>query len=415
MNHAHTFKSQSALRGAKRLHQTAAALAAALLISACGGGGDAATTEGAGNANVVSSALAYTTGTVEGLGSVVVNGVRFDDSSARITDDAGRTVGPDQLTLGMRVEVLAPPAQTGADGVSRSAAQTVRYSSELDGPISELLPEGLVVLGHTVRYGSSTVFEDGRSLTLRVGQVVEVHGMRDAQGVVQASLIETEDDRDEEFKVVGTLTAVDAAQSAIWIDGVRVSYAGLTVVPEISVGQRVRVELVSATPNANGWVAKNLRVLQPLTAVNTQTPGTAASGVEVDVEGLITRLDSASRFVVAGVVVDASQVRALPTGLAAGDAVEVEGRLTEGVLLARQVERERQLDADDEGFEVEGAVTALDITAQTLVLRGITVAWGNARFEDGTAQQLAVGRRLDVKGTLSAEGSRLLATEIEFD
>jgi hypothetical protein len=114
-------------------------------------------------------------------------------------------------------------------------------------------------------------------------------------------------------------------------------------------------------------------------------------------------------------MVDASQVRNLPSALVVGDAVEVEGRLTEDTLLARQVEREQYLDADDKGFDIEGAVTAMDMTAQTLVLRGITVDWRNARFEDGTAQQLGVGRRLDVKGSLSGDGRTLVATEIEFD
>ena len=64
-----------------------------------------------------------------------------------------------------------------------------------------------------------------------------------------------------------------------------------------------------------------------------------------------------------------------------------------------------------EGFELHGAITAIDTTAKTFVLRGVTVSYGGANvdFRKGTAAQLAVGVQLEVRGTLSADGTMLQA------
>ena len=48
---------------------------------------------------------------------------------------------------------------------------------------------------------------------------------------------------------------------------------------------------------------------------------------------------------------------------------------------------------------------------------GVTVFYGGAgvQFDGGTAANLAVGVKIEVRGILSADGTRLLATRIKFD
>ena len=59
--------------------------AAAALLAGCGGGGDAGTAPfGTGTAAATSS---YAAGAISGFGSVIVNGVRFDNSKAKVSDD----------------------------------------------------------------------------------------------------------------------------------------------------------------------------------------------------------------------------------------------------------------------------------------------------------------------------------------
>ena len=86
----------------------------------------------------------------------------------------------------------------------------------------------------------------------------------------------------------------------------------------------------------------------------------------------------------------------------------------DGVLRASEVERKLRLDSDD-GFEIEGRITAVDSLAGIFELRGVRVDYRNARFEDGSAAQIAVGRVVEVKGRLSVDGAMVVATEVEFD
>ena len=106
----------------------------------------------------------------------------------------------------------------------------------------------------------------------------------------------------------------------------------------------------------------------------------------------------------------------LPAGLALGQRVEVKGVLTNGQITAREVELEDDDGGvDDGGFEIEGAITQIDTAARTFTVRGVVVNFANARFEDGTAANLVVGVKVDVKGQLASNGTVVVAQEVEFD
>ena len=78
-------------------------LAAAVLAIGCGGGGGGGTPSAAGSA--------LTMGTISGFGSIIVDGVRFDDSSAEVLDDDDQPHDRSELRLGMTVEVLSDRIQ----------------------------------------------------------------------------------------------------------------------------------------------------------------------------------------------------------------------------------------------------------------------------------------------------------------
>ena len=66
---------------------------AAGVLAGCGGGGEGGVgTGGTGT---------YALGTITGFGSIIVNGVRFDDSAASVLDDDDATRSRDELKLGM--------------------------------------------------------------------------------------------------------------------------------------------------------------------------------------------------------------------------------------------------------------------------------------------------------------------------
>ncbi|MDZ7811925.1 MAG: hypothetical protein U5L74_01905 [Ideonella sp.] len=87
-----------------RLWATVLATALTGVLVACGGGGSDSPS---GTAPPAAATGSYTSGAISGFGSIIVNGVRFDDSGAQVYDDDGNRRGSDDLKLGAHVEVEA--------------------------------------------------------------------------------------------------------------------------------------------------------------------------------------------------------------------------------------------------------------------------------------------------------------------
>jgi hypothetical protein len=169
----------------------------------------------------------------------------------------------------------------------------------------------------------------------------------------------------------------------------------------------VRVRL-QTTQVAGQWVAVALR------------PGVRKleDRDEAHLRGAITALSSTAAFEVNGLPVDASGA-SFPDGTAGvvlGAQVEVEGQVVNGVLVATKVELDARHADERHGFELHGAISALDTAAGTFTLRGVRVSYGaGTTFRDGSAANLADGRQVEVKGTPTADRTALQATRIDFE
>lgn len=339
--------------------------------------------------------------------------MHYDESSASIFADGGAAAGREALRLGVVVEVDGSDVVTAADGKRRASAESIAVRSEIEGPISaiDVAAGTFTVLGQQVYVTPATVFDDdlrGGLAGLWVGQLVEVYGLLQADGRYTATRIDDEDDADH-YKLRGRIRALDVAAHRFQIGDAVVSYVDIAAsVPTLAEGQYVRVELLKTADAGGAWRASRLQVFDS----GVTPPQAGSRGVKVEIEGYITRFTSNTNFAVSGIDVDASQVRWLPAGLAAGVRVEVEGVFANGVLQASEVELE---DDDDNEFEIEGRITSIDSAAQTLVVLGVTVDYSSARFKHGTVGDLALDVRIEVEGRLAADGSTLVASEIEFD
>ncbi len=99
--------------------QTLLALIGTALLPACGGGTDVAGVSSGGTGS-------FTTGSITGLGSVIVNGIRYDDSGASISLN-GASGSPDALKLGMvvRIQGGAVTAATLPGGLATATASSI--------------------------------------------------------------------------------------------------------------------------------------------------------------------------------------------------------------------------------------------------------------------------------------------------
>ena len=149
----------------------------AAAVASCGGGVDSGGTG--------APATAFASGPITGFGSVIVNGVHFDDRSAAVSDADGNVRSRDDLRLGMTTDVRGSAIVIDADGNDASTATSIVFGSEIVGPVaaSDLSARTLTVLGQTIDIAATTVFDTslaGGQAALAVGDVVEVYGHVDA-------------------------------------------------------------------------------------------------------------------------------------------------------------------------------------------------------------------------------------------
>ena len=211
------------------LRAGAAGMAGLLILVACGGGD-------VGSGGTGAPVTGLSVGTVNGFGSVIVDGVRFDDSKvlAVAETEPGKDV-PAEVRLGDRVEVAFEQAGT---------ATGVRVEAAVVGPVAGIDLQGrLTVLGQTVLVnadpaaGPVTQLGGGylAASDVMVSDVVEVHGMtvsRDSGPAIQATRIERRGALPAFLKVTGTVSELGVgAASRFKIGTLTVDAASAAVLP----------------------------------------------------------------------------------------------------------------------------------------------------------------------------------------
>jgi hypothetical protein len=371
----------------------------AVLLAGCGGG---VGTGGTGT---------YASGPITGFGSIIVNGVRFDDTSASVLDDDNGGRDRTELKLGMTVDIDGGAISTTTTGLSATATR-IRFGSELLGPVAAVDRSAgtLTVLGQTVKVAVETVFDEdlpGGLAAVAVGRIVEVYALFDAAtGSYNATRIEPRAVA-AQWRLRGPVSALDTVAKTLRIGAASFSYASVTDVPStLADGTFVRVRL-NLTLDAGG------RYVISAFGVGVRPP---EDREEASLKGLVTAFTSSTRFSINGLPVDASGAT-VPAGLRLGVRAEAEGSVSGGVLIADKVSIESDDEVRDRGFELKGNVESANAAAQTFVLRGVTVstARSDLRIEGGTLADLKAGSKVEVKAQLSADRTRLEATEIKFD
>ncbi|MBX3620759.1 MAG: hypothetical protein KF891_12350 [Rhizobacter sp.] len=384
----------------KALIQRAAAglaLSAAALLAACGGGGSTSSTD--------AQPEGVYQGTIGGFGSVIVNGVRFDDSHATVTlDDEASTAGA--LKLGMRTQVQGTVSADGSTGTATS----VIVETAVRGAVSsvDVAANQLRIRAITVQADDNTVFEGASGIaSIQAGDWVEVHGSVDfANRRVQATRIEVKSAQDIGRVVMfGTATAATATSFTLGDLTVDYSQARLIgfsggTVPE---GTVVRVRS-HTSPVGN--------VLQASVVKAVKAPR-FLDGTPAAVEGRVQQFVSVADFLVSGTAVDASHAtfeNGSAADLSEGKRVIVTGTLADGKIVAKKL---RFFRPDLDG-EVRLIGTVTDYVSQaSFKVRGVAVDASAAEFVRGSAAELANGRVVEIKG--ESVGSVVQATKVIFE
>lgn len=369
-----------------------------LVLMSCSGG-----TGGSGITNEPGrSVVAF--GAVTDVDRLVVNGITFDTTDAIITLNGRRGSAAD-LQLGQVVTVRGKLAMSGVVGT----AETVTFERNVQGPIERIdaTTNSLVVLEQIVRVDDTTQFGATPLSALVVGNIVELSGFGEADGVLRATRV---DKTQEAFRpgtvleVEGTISNLDAENQTFMLNALQVDFSAARLInlPADQLRNGQTVEVRSARNIVRGVLFAN-RVAAQAAGIQGD-PGEA-----IDLQGIITRVRSATTFEVNG-----QRVRLTPTTVFEGGTaddiavdvhVEVEGAFDEaGVLVAAEI---------DFFIDLEGTITQV-LSADTFEVDGQLVRLTPlTAFERGTAADIAVGVDVEVAGFFDEEGV-LIAAEIDI-
>ena len=381
---------------------------ALLVVAACGGGDDDAP-------RPTQTAI----GTISGFGSVIVNGIRFDDSGARIRmDDAPAT--RDRLRVGMVVQIRGRINAGAGDGV----ADRIEYNACVRGPITAMnrVQNTVNVLGQDVQIDDDTVFD---GVTLRdmngfaIGDQVEVSCLHDrTRNQLRATRVErlgTFQNGVSELEVTGVVANLDLAAGTCTINGLTVNFAGVAPGSRpAGLADGMTVEAGGRNFGAGVLSADRLRD-------RDRDRLSHPDGDGLEIEGLVSDFVSMADFKVADQAVNAASAvirNGTATDVVNGARVEAEGTMSNGVLMAGVLVLKRQTQV-----RIEAGLQAKDGTAGTVTLLGRTIGVGAqtelrdrlANADQPTAITLAAlepGDRLEVKAYQDESGN-LIATRVE--
>lgn len=391
-------------------------LVAIAAIVACGGYGGSGNTYTPGT---VSMPARLAVGTITGFGSVRLNGLEFETTSATIMVN-GKAAQQSDLHAGQMIEVKGHH-DTGSD---QDVADEIEFRANVAGPVSAIdaVAQTLVVLGQTVSVSADTSFADNISpanlASISVGDILEVSGMQATDGTVHATRIERKP-AGTQLQVIGTASATDATAKTLGINALVVDFSTATLIGFPSAGPKDGdlVEASGAALNSAGALVATELELRTGKELKADTDSKS------EVEGLITRFASPADFDVAGRPVATSSTTMFDGGAASDLAlnlrVEVEGTVdANGVLDAAKVHIAQP--AED---RLVGQVESVAAGSATLVVLGIQITVdGMTRLEDHGPTKLETfsladvrsGDWLEIRGGVSGAGSAsLTATRVD--
>lgn len=396
---------QPAVSRRKALTAVVGALAT---LTGCGGGGGSIAGLSSGGTG------SFTGGIVTGLGSIIVNGIRYDDSAAQLLarDDGSAFAGPLRVGMVVSVQGSAIVPAVGTTALPTATAFRISVGSEWLGPVQavDTVNNTLTVFGATIDVLTSTVFAGTAARLADIvanRDTVEVYGYVDtASGHLQASRIEVGATAPSSYRFSGVIGAFDPNAQTFVIGGLTLAFGSAAVVPATAwgTGSFVRVTLGAAPVGATAVATAVRLVASPFAALAT------GNADEAELHGVINAFTSATQFSVNGVAVDARQasVSGVP---ALGVDVEVEGPVVGGVIVASSVKTRTTSQIEAQSFEFYGAVSALDTTARTFVLRGYSFQYTGTTVIDVTPWVTGATPYVKVEATLV--NGAWVATEIQ--
>jgi hypothetical protein len=127
------------------------------VVTGCGGGGGGSS--GVAPVDNVTSGF-FVSGSIAGLGSIIVNGVRYDDTNTTVRDLEGNEfLGALEIGTNVIVDGGTLSAVTGKNYSYESSASGIFVAEAFHGPIDTVTADSITILGASVACLTETIVE----------------------------------------------------------------------------------------------------------------------------------------------------------------------------------------------------------------------------------------------------------------
>ncbi len=381
----------------KNIFRVAGILIVVLAFAGCGGDDGAAPYVTASTSE----------GVVTGFGSVIVNGVPYESSSATVSVD-GNPAAEENLRVGMVVSVKGTYNHSAGTGT----ADSIVYADDLQGPIAavDVAAKSLTVLGQAIVVDVMTQYRNTTDITtLLAGDIVEVSGHPDHTGTIRATYIEKKT-VGSEYEIKGIVSNLDLTAETFTLKisplspAITVDFTGVTLPAGVVDGAYVEVKTGADISGVTITASE----------VELESDVEISENDHVEIEGYVTDFVSLGDFKVNGVPVNAGALSVI--GIADGVSVEVEGTYSGGVLVASEVEMHHPCDVMLEGDVADKTSSSFTVLGKTVTVTDTT------EFEDSISinpirtfsfADIGNGDHLEVVGYLDNATGHIVAGAVK--
>jgi hypothetical protein len=378
-------------------------------LSSCGGEG------GVGSGGTGITAAGLQTGTVSGFGSVIIEGNKYDDSTATISIETEpgnpAPATSNAIKLGMQVRAQFDTAEK---------LTTLVTVPTVVGIVSAVNLNTLIVAGQEVKLQTSaagasapTVFEGvSGAAGLAKGDRVEVFGHLDSLNAIIATRIELLDDSIVLTKVTGLVGAVvggvvnSPLAQRFSVGTLTISTDSATKKLPLSANNAANIALVKTGDVITVWSNTDISNSSLIAKVVRFEDGSASSNIPWRVGGPISQLDSTARTLRLGDVI----VNFANATFSGGLLVDLQNGLLVRVKGSAASTNNRQLNAVEielikatDKFKIELAGTISDYSSATsFKVRGtlVNASAANIVFENGTLSNFSDGVLIEMEGQI---------------
>lgn len=379
-------------------------------LVACGGGSSSSETTSEATPGISS-------GTITGFGSVFVNGVKFNTDNATISrgDDSVNDVR--ELEIGMVVRVQGD--------IQNRIASSVSFEEDVKGPADgPVIGASFSVMGQTIITDPATVFNNTSLSAIAAGDILEISGLRNADDDIVAHFVEkkTNPANVNRYSLIGNVRNLDTNARTFNIDNLAIDYSGANV-NDLAAGNPVAGQLVEVKDDSKAYVPGSFNLIATKVEPQNRLGNGGIAGAKVEIESIVTQVNSASEFVIGNLLVRTSASTLFLFGTAdnvvAGARLEVEGVLDgNGALQANKV----KFEDNDARLQAQVDTNGVDTAAGTVTLLGIPVSisstTGMEDKRDGISSfslaDIGDNDYLEIRGFIGANNT-FVATELRRD